>query len=71
MARKGGQRKSPKALHFKSKKNYQKWLAYNYIHNKKQMGKPPHKEIYIKGKKHPVNHSRKKSSRKRSSRKRR
>jgi len=45
-----------KTLHFKSKKDYQKWLAYNYVHNKKQMGKPPHETVYIRGKKHKVEH---------------
>jgi len=47
-----------KTLHFKSKKDYQKWLAYNWIHNKKQMGVAPHKTIKIRGKTHRVKHKR-------------
>ena len=46
----------PKTLRFKSKKGYKKWLAYNFIHNKSMMGKPPHKKIKIAGKPHKVKH---------------
>ena len=48
-----------KKLDFKSKRKYNKWLAYNWIHNKREMGKAPHKEISIRGKKHKVDHKRK------------
>ncbi len=65
MARKGGHHKSPKALRFKSKEAYRKWLAYDHMHVKKHRKNPP--EIYIRGKKHHVNHS--KRSQKRSSKK--
>ena len=47
-------------LHFKSKAAYKKWLAYNYIHNRRKMGRPPHKVVYIRGKKHRVKHKRRK-----------
>ena len=57
--RRGKRRKSPKTLHFKSKKAYRKWLAYNWIHNKRKMGKPPHKKIIIAGKPHKVKHPKK------------
>jgi len=49
-------RKSVNELNFKSQKAYNKWLAYNYIHNVKEMGKFPNKSIRIKGKIHKVNH---------------
>jgi len=49
-------KKKPKVLHFKSKEAYRKWLAYNYIHNRRKMQKPPHKVVYIRGKKHKVEH---------------
>jgi len=51
-----GRRKSPKTLNFKSKKAYQKWLSYNWIHNRKKMGRPPHKKVKIRGKPHKVKH---------------
>ena len=53
-----------KKLHFKSKEAYRKWLAYNWIHNKKEMGDGRNSTIYIRGKKHRVNHSRKKHRKK-------
>lgn len=43
-------------LHFGSKSGYQKWLAYNWIHNKQEMGKPPHEIVYVHGKEHKVKH---------------
>lgn len=45
-----------RSLHFKSKNAYRKWLAYNYIHHRRQMRRPPHKIIYIRGKRHRVKH---------------
>jgi len=57
--RRGRKRKTPKTLNFKSKEAYRKWLAYNWIHNPKEMGKPPHKRIKIRGKPHKVKHKRK------------
>ena len=57
--KKGSHHKSPKALHFKNKRKYQKWLAYDQMHVKKHSKHPP--QVYIHGKKHHVNHSRKKS----------
>lgn len=67
MAKRGGNRKSSgrgshgkrKALHFKNKKEYEKWLAYDHMHVKHHRKKPP--EVYIHGKKHHVNHGKKKS----------
>ena len=47
-----------KTLNFKSKQAYKKWLAYNYIHNRKKMGRKPHKRIKIRGRKHKVKHRR-------------
>jgi len=43
-------------LHFKSKEAYRKWLAYNWIHNRRKMGRAPHKRIVIRGKTHRVKH---------------
>jgi len=45
-----------KTLHFKNKKNYEKWLAYNWIHNVEKMGVKPHSQIIISGRKHKVKH---------------
>ncbi len=61
MAKRGSRKSSRKrkALHFKNKKEYQKWLAYDHMHVKHHRKNPP--EVYIRGKKHHVNHSRKKS----------
>ena len=53
-----------KKLNFKSNKSYEKWLAWNYEHNKKEMGDGKNSTIYIRGKKHKVNHSRKKGKKK-------
>lgn len=47
-----------KKLHFRSKKNYRKWLAWNWVHNRKEMGDGRNSTIYIRGKKHRVNHGR-------------
>ena len=47
-----------KKIHFKSKEAYRKWLSYNWIHNTEEMGKAPHKVVYIRGKKHKVKHKR-------------
>lgn len=58
-----------KTLHFKNKKNYQKWLAYNYIHNKSKMGDGKNKNVVIKGKKHKVEHPKKVTKGKSSSKK--
>jgi len=52
----GRKRRYVRKINFKSKKNYQKWLAYNWLHNKAKMGKKPHKTVYIRGKKHKVKH---------------
>jgi len=57
--RKRKKSKKSKTLHFKSKEAYRKWLAYNWIHNKRKMGKPPHKKVVIAGKPHKVEHSKK------------
>lgn len=57
--KKGKHHKSPKTLHFKNKKEYEKWLAYDHMHVKKHRKNPP--EVYIHGKKHHVNHGKKKS----------
>ena len=51
-------RRRSRRLNFKSMSDYRRWLAYNYIHNREQMLKPPHCEIYIRGKKHRVRHKR-------------
>ncbi len=45
-----------KTVHFKSREAYRKWLAYNWIHNKRQMGRPPNKRVVIRGKVHKVSH---------------
>jgi len=52
-------KKKTRVLRFKSEEDYKKWLAYNYIHNKKKMGKPPHAKIIIRGKPHKVKHKKK------------
>jgi len=52
-------RKKKKTLNFKSKKAYKKWLAYNWIHNKRKMGRKPHKRIRIRGRSHRVKHRKK------------
>ena len=64
MTRRGGSRKSggkkrsgKKELHFKNKKEYQKWNAYDHMHVKHHSKNPP--EVYIHGKKHHVNHGKK------------
>ena len=54
MVRKKKAKKKPKVLHFKSKEAYRKWLAYNYIHNRRKMQKPPHKVVYIRGKRKEI-----------------
>ena len=51
--------KKSNKVNFKNKEAYRKWLAYNYIHNKKEMQKAPNKTVYIRGKKHKVEHKRK------------
>ncbi len=45
-----------RVLHFRSKKAYRKWLAFNWIHNRKKMGKKPHRTVYIRGHIHKVKH---------------
>ena len=45
-----------KSLHFKSKEAYRKWLAFNWMHVKGAMGRPPHKRIVIRGRRHKVKH---------------
>ena len=52
-----------KKLDFKSKKAYQKWLAYDHIHKLKHAKKKP--KIYIRGHKHKVNHKRTKHKKRR------
>ena len=52
-------RKKVTALNFKSKKDYKKWLAYNWIHNKGVMGKAPNVHVSIRGKPHSVLHKHK------------
>ena len=68
-------RKNFKALHFKSKEAYMKWLAYGHMHSKsgKLLKYPETKtksmmavsktdpDVYIRGKKHKVKHDRKKT----------
>ncbi|NPA74775.1 MAG: hypothetical protein GXO25_01675 [Euryarchaeota archaeon] len=53
-----------KKLHFKSKKSYNKWLAWNYEHNRKEMGDGRNSTIIIRGKKHKVKHSKNRKGRK-------
>ena len=48
-----------KKLDFKSKKSYEKWLRWNYEHNRKEMGDGKNSKILIRGKPHRVNHGRK------------
>ncbi len=48
-----------KKLNFKNSNTYHKWLAYNWIHNKKEMGDGKNSKILIRGKPHRVNHGRK------------
>ena len=49
-------RRVSKVMNFKSKEAYRKWLAYNYIHNKRKMKRPPHVKVKIRGKVHKVKH---------------
>jgi hypothetical protein len=44
---------SPKAVNFKSKEGYRKWLAFGHIH-KKFHGK---QKVTIRGKPHTVKHT--------------
>lgn len=49
----------PKTLHFKSKRDYERWLKYIWSNprmRKKYAGKEPHKNIVIRGKRHKVKH---------------
>jgi hypothetical protein len=55
---KSRRKRKANTLHFKNKRSYQKWLAYNWIHNRSKMGKPPHKRVIIAGKPHRVKHPR-------------
>jgi len=50
-------RGSKKALRFKSKEAYRKWLAYGHM-RVKDFGKAPYPDIYIKGKLHKPKHRR-------------
>lgn len=50
-------RKYVSKINFKNKSDYSKWLKYNWIHNKKVMGKKPDKTVYIGGKLHKVSHN--------------
>jgi len=43
-------------MNFKSKKAYQKWLAYGHIH-KAFVNVPGHQNITIHGRKHKVKHA--------------
>ena len=45
-----------KKMHFKSKKAYEKWLAYGHIHGVFEEA-PGDVEVYIRGKKHKVKHT--------------
>ncbi|NIA12353.1 MAG: hypothetical protein GWP10_22220 [Nitrospiraceae bacterium] len=42
-------RRKVKALHFKSKEDYKKWLAYGHMHVK-NFGKRPRPRVYVRGK---------------------
>lgn len=44
-----------KALQFKSKKNYNKWLAFGHIHGQ-FMKTPGHQKVMIDGVPHKVKH---------------
>ena len=46
-------RRKVEILHFESKKDYEKWLAYGHMHVK-SFGKKPRPRIYIRGKLHKV-----------------
>jgi len=47
-----------KTLHFKNKKDYLKWLAWNYENNRNEMQDGKNSRIYVKNKKIKVNHKR-------------
>ncbi len=57
----GGHRREPAVRNFKSKKAYDKWVAYGHIHG--EMGKGHHKKgkpypkVKVRGHVHPVEHS--------------
>ena len=56
--------KKIKAMHFRSKKAYRKWLAYGHIHGIFEKT-PGHVKVYIRGRPHRVKHTRKRRRRKR------
>ena len=55
--------KKIKAMHFKSKEAYLRWLRYGHATGVFEKT-PGHVKVYIRGRLHKVNHSRKKKRRK-------
>ena len=66
--------KRRKVLHFRSKEDYRRWLAYGHIRTKsgaraRRVGEalfaatPGHVSVYIRGKKHRVVHGRRRKRR--------
>jgi len=51
-------------MNFRSKEAYRKWCAYGHIHGIFERT-PGHVKIYIRGRPHKVQHSRKKKKKKR------
>ena len=48
-----------KKLHFSDKEKYERWLRWNYEHNRKEMGDGKNSSIYIRGHRHKVDHKKK------------
>ena len=48
--------KKKRVMHFKSKENYLKWLRYGHATGVFEKT-PGHTEVYIRGKKHKVKHT--------------
>ena len=61
--------KKVKAMHFKSKAAYRRWLAYGHATGVFEKT-PGDVKVYIRGKKHKVKHVRRRSSRRRRVRRR-
>ena len=51
--------KKKKAINFKSKKSYKKWLAYGHMHGHFEET-PGHQKVKIRGRPHRVTHTRRK-----------